>query len=608
MRSANIDYLMRNGLPITEASLKEIGSHKASRTSLVGELEVGPAPLDGRGILSIYDATEMLFVDGAEILSKISKRNTQYSDALSKRIGNLNRLIDKLKEETSAAAVLERNMMGEVKSFVLMFEDDIYVSSESRGVTIRQDRIYANPDDDKGDKEIIRLEEYPLSYVSATIRTAIKINKAKVENVNSIGVGYIDHKDQDTINTGKTFRIAGEANEDSSVKMDIVIDRKDNSLFSQVEISCEKAQMITVYTSDTGKEYTGKIVRPTYAYDTSLGIEPSTDRYVKIIFHKLERDILSTGKDNYSVTIRSLYLTRTSFTGQALLITPAVEMAGNFSKIAIGTCDSSSLGLDTEIDYFISVDEKMWTRIRPVLSVRNADLSVPSAININDSSDNRLITIKERVKTKTNDWEYKLILPDDFIRSNDIRIFGKDITTRCEEWDFTRGLREVSAILYSEKTINFKGSEISINGVWVHGVQVLPAGIYSIKIRESNYANIILDRSGEVRHEGDGEYSVTGEDGIFRTIYDSLWPLNHKIIVEEQFDIILKKELMPNTGYTKAKTGDGYRIVTEKDEGEIICAYRLYSDEMASVQIKAVLKSRDNISIPFIEKITIRAA
>ena len=608
MRSEDIDYLIRNGIRVTESELRGMGKYDLHRDSIINGLEAGPVPIDRAGIASFYDSVQQSFSDGVGYLSQVVERSDLYTDALTKRITSLNSLIDKLKEETAAASVLERNMMGEINSLLLIFQDREYISDASKNIVINKDRLYAKPDQDRANKEIIRLEEYPISSITASIRTAVSIDPAKVENVNAIGAGYTDREDQLVINTGEPFRISGATRNKQSIKLDLIIDRKDNSMFSQRRIACEKAQMITIYTSDNKDLFEARVAKPTYVHDTSIEIAPTTDRYVKIIFHKVTEDIVSTGQDNISVTLKSLYITKTSFTGQALLVTPSIELKGFHSKVAIGVCDSTSLGLDTMITYYVSVNGAIWNKIRPVSSITNADLLTPSVLNINNASDNRLMLLRDKEKIEGGQWMYDLPLPEDFIRSNDIRLFGRDISVRCEDWTQTRGVKEVSGILYTDKTIDFKDKEVSINGIWMTGKQTLIAGIYSLKVRLSNYSNVILDRSGQVKHLGGGEYSVTGIDGVFRTVYDRLYPYNHKNIIEESFDMLFKKELTLNMEYTKAKKKEGYRIITSKDEGDIFCAYRLYTTNLSSIQVKAVLESKDNISIPFIEKITIRAA
>lgn len=607
MRSEDIDYLVRNNIPVTKYNLDNIDLFSSSRTSLRSDIDMGAVPLDIPGINSIYDYTASMFSEGID--NKIGVRSlvdTLESD-VNMRISNINRALDELRNEVAASVVLEKSMSGQAETLMITFQDKSIVSSESDGVLVREKRVYADTSGNKSEKSAIRIEKYPFSSLSATMRSKKSLQQAKIEGVAASGVGYIPQQDDPVINEELPFRIESIADAETDVRLDLIIDREDASLYNQVELDLEVAHLVTIYTSNDGEEYTTHVGKPKYVYNSFIQIAPTTDRFLKVVFHKQNPDIIKNGNDTYLVSIKSLSLVRTTFTGQSTFISSSIEVGGAFGKIALNVCDATTYGHDALIKYYLSVNGQQWQAIRPIDRSTGDDITKSSVIDVNSMVDNRFMILDKSVTTNTI-TEYDLLLPEDFIRSNQLRIFGKNISDTPEEWDYERGLYRIVGILYTEKEIDFGTEEVSLNGKWTSGKVTLVPDIYRIEVKAENYANVILDRSGTVTDLGGGEFAVESSTGLVRTVFDPVYPYNHKSIIETSFDYIFKKELIENDDYNIYNKDSGYQVSTYEDNGTLLAAYRLYESNVNSIQIKAELQSVDYVTIPFIEKIIIRLA
>lgn len=607
MRSEDIDYLVRNNIPVTKYNLDNIDLFNSARTSVRSDIDMAAVPLDIPGINAIYSYISSIYANGID--EKVIVRDLVDTMDLNMdmRISNINRALDELRSEVAASVVLEKSMSGQAETLLLTFQDKAIVSSESDGVLIRDKRIYADTEGNKSKKSAIRVEMYPFSSLSATMRSKKSLQKAKIEGVAKSGVGFIPQQDLPIINSEVAFRIESIADAETDVRLDLVIDREDESLYNQIELSLEVAHLVTIYTSDDGQEYTAHVAKPRYIYDSFIQIAPTKDRFLKIIFHKQNPDTIKNGNDTYIVSIRELSLVRTTFTGESTFISSPISITGAFGKIALGVCDATSYGYNALIKYYLSVNGQQWQAIRPIDRNTGDDITKSSIVNVNSMVDNRFMILDESVTTDTI-TEYELLLPEDFIRSNQLRIFGKNISDTPEEWIYERGLYNIIGILYTEKEIDFGDKEVSLNGKWISGKVTLVPDIYRIEVKAENYANVILDRSGTVTDLGGGEFAVESSEGLVRTVFDPVYPYNHKSIIETSFDYIFQKELIENDDYNIYNKGSGYQVSTYEDNGTLLAAYRLYESNVNSIQVKAELQSVDYVTIPFIEKIIIRLA
>lgn len=607
MRQEDISYLVRHNIPVTKYNIDNINLFNSSRTSIKAELDSGTIPLDIAGINSIYDYVTEIFALGINIKRPTRTEIQDLTYDIDIRIENINRALDELKNEISASVVLENAMAGQTKTLLLTFDSPAILSDESDGVVINNNRLYADTSNSKVEKSQVRLEKYPLSSLEVTMRSKNEIFPAKIEGIAESGIGYKLGLEELVINADQPFRIEGTVDAERDIRLDLVIDRQDTSVFNQIELSLSKAHLVSIYTSNNNEEFTVHTPKPRYIFDSSVQIGPTSDRYVKIIFHKKKRDNIVNGNDIYSVLIRSLSLVKTTFNGTSVFVSNPLDMSGSYEKLALSACDSITYSQNADIDYYISLNGKQWQAIRPTDRFNNEDLSKDIVINTNSLIDNRFILLEDKAIVNEQ-YEYSLALPQDFVRTNEIRFFGKNITVFPEDWVFERGMYSAIGILYSKKEIDFGPEEVLINGRWVSGKVILYPDIHRIYIRENNYANVILDRSGQVTDLGSGEYAIDSADGNVRTVYDPLHPYNHKHIIETYFDYVFKKELIENIDYNIYNKDSNYFISTTEDQGTVMAGYRLYQSNINSVQIKAELKSMDHITIPFIEKIIIRLA
>ena len=607
MRAEDIDYLIRNNIPVTKYTLDHMDLFDSARSTLRSDLNMGPIPLDIKGIGSIYDYVANLFKKGITSREKIRGGVLKLREDTAGRVANINKALDELRNEVAASAVLEKSMSGQVKTVAITFQDESILSDESEGITFANQRIYADPKGQKPVKAAVRVETYPYDSLSATMRSKTRIEEAKLEGVTQEGTGYVPSPDEMIINNDTPFRIEATADAEREVKLDLLIDRKDSSVFNKIEMSLEVAHMVTIHTSSDGNEYVSPVERPMYIYDSFIQIAPTTHRFIKIVFHKNKPDTVRNGNDIFLTTIRSLSLIRTTFTGESKFISTGIKIEGAYSKIALTVCDSTSLGHNSLVDYSLSINGQQWQEIRPISRTTGDTPTKPSVINVNKLVDNRSMILDEST-TIDGITEYSLLLPEDFIRSNQMRIFGKNITDTPEEWRYERGIHTAIGILYTERTMDFGTEEVFINGRWVSGEITLAPDIYRLGVSASSYANVILNRTGKVTDLGNGEFAVESTTGAVHTVFDPLYPYNHKNILETKFDYILRKELIENVDYNIYNSGNGYQVKTYQDNGLLLAAYRLYEANVKTIQLKAELRSGDNVTIPSIEKIIIRLA
>ncbi|RLA68384.1 MAG: hypothetical protein DRQ78_00740 [Epsilonproteobacteria bacterium] len=607
MRQEDIDFLIRSNIPVTKFNLDNIDKAASSRNSFQTGIASGSFNLDKNGMNDMYNYTTTLFMDGIDKKIPIRKRVFNLLEEIDEDVKDINRGISNLREESASSSVLEPALSGEIETLLIDFSDSSIVSPESEGIIIQNDLIFADATTELANKESIRLEKYNFSSLTALMRSRQAADIAKIELVSESGIGYFPEPDMDVINNDIRFRIEGESDIDISRSIDLIIDRKDSSSFNQIEILLEKAHMMSAYSSEDGEEYTLHTGKPTYVKDSTLQINPTTDRYIKLVFHKITYDNVHNGNNVYVVTINSLSLLRTTFMGTSTLITNPIETSGAYSKLAISVCDCISEGLNGEISYFISLNGQDWESIRPVNRHEGDELHKSSVININAMVENKFILLEERESIDGRD-NYTLLLPEDFLRSNYLRTFANNITYSPNDWIYNRGLYSAVGILYEEKIIDFGPNEISLNGKWITGEIRLMPNIYRIEIRSDNYLNVILNRKNNITDIGNGEYAVESDDGSIRTVLDSLYPYNHKYIIEKEFDYIFEKELIEKEDYNLYNKDSGYYLSTTESYDNIIIAYRLHESNVNSIQLKAELQSGDFVTIPYIEKIIIRLA
>lgn len=607
MRQEDIDFLVRSNIPVNKYNIDNVESLSSRRRSFGSRLSLSHVPLDKDGINNIYDYTTTIFTDGIDNKIKLRERVSALLKTVGEGIDDIYRGIGDLEEEAKSSVVLENSMSGETKTILLELADKSIISNKSIGIVVQGNKLYADATTEASYKDAVRLEKYKFSAITAFMRSRESFDIAKIELVSETGVGYYPDPELDIINNNTKFRIEAASDSDISRNIDLIIDRKDSSLFNQVEISLEKAHIAMVYTSADGETYTAKTDKARYIKETSIQIEPTSDRFIKIVFNKLTFDSVKNGNNVYTVTVKSLSLLRTTFSGISTLITNPIEINGSYSKLALSVCDCVTEGEKGILSYFVSINESGWSPIRPAGRYEGETLSKSSTLNINKMVSNKFILLKDKVESEDG-LTYTLALPEDFIRSNKLRVFSNDITKSYLDWEYERGLYSSVSILYEEKVIDFGPHEVSLNGKWVSGEVRLVPDIYRIKVKAENYANVILHRNNSIIDIGNGEFSVESDDGSIRTVYDPIYPYNHKYLLERGFDFIFEKELIEKEDYNIYNKDSQYFVSTHKEHEDIIIAYRLHESTVNSIKVKVDLQSEDFITIPNLEKIIIRLA
>jgi len=607
MRQEDIDFLIRSNIPVTKYNLDNIDKAASNRTLFETDVASGEFSLDRDGMNQMYNYTTTLFMDGIDRKITLRDRVDMLMEDVEEDIKEIDKGISELKEESASSSVLEPALSGELETILMDFTDPSIISEDSSGIIIQNDLVFADATNELANKESIRLEKYTFSQMTSYMRSRESSDIAKIELVSRSGIGYFPDPEMNVINDDVKFRLVGESDREISRNIDLIIDRQDASLFNQVEILLEKAHMVTVYTSNDGEEYTISVGKPRYVKDSTIQITPTSDRYVKIVFHKLTHDGIHNGNNTYVTTINSLSLLRTTFTGSATLITNPIEISGSYSKLAMSVCDCISDGLSGAIGYYISINGQDWDAIRPVNRYKGDKLHKESVISINAMVNNKFILLEDK-ELVGGVYNYTLLLPEDFLKSNYLRTFANNITYSPDDWNYNRGIYSSIGILYEEKTIDFGEKEISLNGKWITGEIRLMPNIYRIDVRADSYANVILNRKNEIVDIGNGEYAVEDDDGSVRTVFDPLYPYNHKYIIEKEFDYVFQEELIEKEDYNLYNKDSGYYLSTTKSYENIIIAYRLHESSVNSIQLKAELQSEDFVTIPYIEKIIIRLA
>ncbi|RLA68368.1 MAG: hypothetical protein DRQ78_00825 [Epsilonproteobacteria bacterium] len=607
MRQEDIDFLIRANIPVTEYNIIYINNFNPLRESFTTTMSSGAIDLDIKNFNDMYNYATTLFKNSIDKKIPLRDRVNSILENINEDVDDIDSAMIELKEESASSSVLESAMSGELETILIDFSNRAIISNESEGIIIQNGLMFADATNELANKESIRIEKIKFGLLSSFMRSRQSVDVAKIEQVSDTGIGFFPDKDLDVINNDIPFRLEGVSDENISRKIDLLIDRDNSSLFNQVEIDLEKAHMVSVYTSSDNEEFTVHTNRPEYIKKSTIQITPTSDRYVKIVFHKLKHDTIVNGNNTYTITIKSLSLLRTTFEGKSVLITNPIQISGAYSKIAMNTCDCISAGEKGLIDYYLSVNGKDWESIRPVGRTSGDTLSKESVINVNPTVDNKFILLEDK-EVVNNIETYTLTLPDDFVRSNYLRVFSEDITYSSEDWEYERSMYSAIGILYEEKVIDFGENEILLNGKWIVGEVKLMPNIYRIKIRADNYANVITDRENSIVDIGNGEYAVESNDGAVRTVFDPLYPYNHKYIIEKEFDYVFRQELIEKEDYNLYNKDSEYHLSTMKSHENIIIAYRLHQSSVNSIQLKAELRSEDSVTIPYIEKTIIRLA
>lgn len=607
MRSEAISQLIRHGIPVTESNISEILQNPLASVRAIESI-MAKGYLDKESLNQIYDFISGNFCSIVEPLSKLELVYSEKLDEVETRASILSRKINDVYNEISSAQVLETKMSGYLRTINLDFSEKAIVNTNTNA-TISGGIVYGLPVSPKlANTDLINGRKYTRGNITVYIRGS---------NVNEPNLGSlfvvkeqtnprVPTVDEEIINSEIPIKIVGKSKVSGPRQIDLFIDKKDNEIFNQIDICLNRAHMVQFNFSNDGKTFERIYTRPKYIKNTPTPIGLRNDRYIKITFYKESHDRVDNGEYIYEVNIKKLNILRTTLSEEILFETNEIDIPGNFSKVAIDTCDNYRSN-KVSIDYEININDSEWNSIRPVDKVSDSNsVLVPSVISVNDYVDNKIIVLRDNEVQVDGSYLYTLEFPQTFLTSNQIRIFSNELDSENNEWEGDTIFHWCYGIVRDTAEFSVGNNEIQINGKWITGDIKLTKGVYKIKVRNENYINIVNLFSNEIVDENDGEYYIKSEEGDTALVFDPLWPNNHKVIIEKSFDFLFSKELFEKTDYTLYNNQDNINVSTAKEHEELLIVYRLHQSETSTVKIRAKMKSIDNTSIPYIEKILIR--
>lgn len=605
MRAEAIDFLIRKGIDVTESNidkiLKEGFSLQTPEAVLNRDSGINRELIDG-----VYDFALESMRPSLQVRSDLEDRFEAIDQDIKERFDKLSRGIATATQELKAAQVLEKGMSGYVKSINVDFSENAVIDLVNTNALISEGVVFGSIKDESkaADKESIRVKEYPVSAVSSVIRTAGDVTPGRFEIFNDSGISHVPFPDQSLINSDKSFRMIGESGLGGDKRMDLIIDREDASLFNQVELQLEKAHLAQVFLSEDGLEFTKVFDKEKYVKNTVLPVGSSTARYIKITIYKTRHDAVHSGIYSYDVRFNKINILRSTINDTAIVQTNNIDIGGPYSVLALSTCDNFS-DPKAKITYKISIDDGEWKTIRPVDKKKVGNVVEPVTVKLNDYSENKLISLTDFNKTQVG-YTASLDLPQQFVASNDLRVFAEDMTQFGGEWEGDSSYKTAYGMIAQTKSFDIGETQMQINGKWATGVIELNPGLYEVKVLTSNYANLFNAKNASLINSNNGEYSITDKSGAVRMIADPLYPYNHKILVEDNFDLLFKKELIEKRDYTLYNSQANYNLSTYQKYNEIIVSYRLHQSNAGFFKLRAEMSSEDKTTMPYIERALIR--
>lgn len=605
MRAEAIDFLIRKNIDVTESNidkiLKEGFSLQTPEAVLNRDSGINRELIDG-----VYDFALESMRPSLQVRSDLEDRFEAIDQDIKERFDKLSRGIATATQELKAAQVLEKGMSGYVKSINVDFSENAVIDLVNTNALISEGVVFGTIKDEStaADKESIRVKEYPVSAVSSVIRTSGDVTPGRFEIFNDSGISHVPFPDQSLINADKSFRMIGELGLGGEKRMDLIIDREDASLFNQVELQLEKAHLAQVFLSDDGLEFTKVFDKEKYVKNTVLPVGSSTARYIKITIYKTRHDAVHSGIYSYDVRFNKINILRSTINDTAVVQTNNIDIGGPYSVLALSTCDNFS-DPKAEITYKISIDDGEWKTIRPVDKKKVGNVIEPVTVKLNDYSENKLISLTNFNKTQVG-YTASLDLPQQFVASNDLRVFAEDMTEFGGEWEGDSSYKTAYGMVAQTKSFDIGETQMQINGKWATGLIELNPGLYEVKVLTSNYANLFNAKNASLINSNNGEYSITDKSGAVRMIADPLYPYNHKILVEDNFDLLFKKELIEKRDYTLYNSQANYNLSTYQKYNEIIVSYRLHQSNAGFFKLRAEMSSEDKTTMPYIERALIR--
>lgn len=604
MRSEAIDYLLRNNMQVTESNIASIIDDNFNSKS-VSSIVDKTRGINNDFIEDVYKYTVSEVSPLAErrklLDSKISNTIDFAQDKIESILANIRQgLVD-----ISIAHALERNASGFIDTLNIDLNNQAIINKENTNSSISDNVIYGIQSNNSfADKSFVKTKPYGLNNIKYSSYDTKGLYDIKLENTEN-SIPTVFNNGSHIINSDAKFRLVSSANNSNQKVFEVIIDRQNNDVFNQFEISLKKACLGNVFLSNDGKTYSKVFPRNSYIKNTVLPVGKSNSRYIKLVFFVNKPARQKSGMFEFVLEFNFINILQSTIGNKSFYETNNIDFPGVYSGLSISTCDNFS-DENINIKYFVSINNSDWKPIRPVDKVATFKSIEPTVIKINDYFDNKIISLTDI--TKVNDrFESKVLIPKEFIFSNQISVFSEDISKTSIDWAFDGARYCCNALLVRPSTIDFGPNPIEINGRLLSGSVALPSGLYSIKTEAHNYANIINFRTVNVVSVNGPEYTVKDEEGTLRTVLDPLFPYNHKIVCDNAFDFIFGSQLFEKYDYSLYNNGTDYIISMPVEHKEVLICYRLQKQSVSTVKVKAEMESLDKVTIPYIERILIRA-
>lgn len=366
-------------------------------------------------------------------------------------------------------------------------------------------------------------------------------------------------------------------------------------------IKFEQPQVISVL-----NQYSYEIVQKHITKELSIPVDDGIDS-IKIRFHN---------KNKQQIKILSATYTDKIYLDEVVFETKKFNIDETFSQVTVGTCDNY-VDQNVDIQYYVSLNGKEYIQFRPTNKIKNLKTSniLPSIVNTDSYDLNEIIKISESV---FGDNVFKFKVDDLRISANKLKAFERKLGESFYSMSqhYLKNENIYSFITHTAQPYTLRlnsGQTIEVNGEVISATEnkvvEISRGINEIKISKQLWKepiNLIKSRILEINNsylliEDRESKEISKIDYIFNilqaesnSIYLQLLQQNVEVYMKE---IELKKRISKDT----------FIEYFYKDNVEpIYLASYQRQVEIKTLQIKAIMKSIDKRTCPFISRIIIR--
>lgn len=579
MRSAIIEYLIRNNLDVTEDNILKYGGSLAPVD--IGTLIKHGNIIDRDLFNGILNYADDKLMHEEEIVNKLLNYFDYKIGSIQPRINSLSKRINNSLLKLRAAQVSDpKSGIASKLNMSLNFSDESIRSPASTALVI--DGMLTGKTEADTESSSLNKVEAKASQMQAHLKSSGRAVLASI--VESDGI-----------------TISREEYTSGPKDIEVIIDRRSEDSFSQIEMSLESPNIVSVYSSPDNAAYSEAYTSERYIKNSIVGTGLISDRYIKIVFHKPKSDYISNGKYGYRVNIKKIFISEETIDGEAIYETESIPVGGDYSYIALNTCCTYE-NPGTTLDYYLNINDRGWEKIRPSTRVIKEEVPTPSLLLANPAHENKMIRVDSFSKVEGGHMS-ELDLPIEFVDTNSIKIYSES----SDGWTSKGGLFSTNVRIDSSKKIDLGPNEMLINGKWATGKIEIPAGIHSISINDSNFAEVYNPKNSEVVSTDGASINIKRvADGKIFSVIDPLFPNNLKLLVEDMADHILGRELIENADYKLYNDEGEYKLVTNTEHNAIILTYSLQSSEISNIKFRCILKSNDGKTMPYVDRAILR--